>query len=158
MEYFIIGLIKIIDNIIGTAKTITTYQGKKIITCLLTIVSQFIFYFVVKSVVADESLTTIIVVCICSGIGTYLAMFANDKFSKDSTYTNILTCKCNDDITPLCEYLLENKIKFIPVDSYNKENEKTRTVLAFATTRYESKLINQFLEKSDTKYLRQVLH
>ena len=58
----------------------------------------------------------------------------------------------------LCDYLLMHKIKYIPVDSYNRRNEKTRTVLAFATTKYESSLIDTFLDKSETKYLRQILH
>ena len=57
----------------------------------------------------------------------------------------------------LCDYCLEYNIKYIPVDSYNRRNEKTKTVLVFATTRYESKLIDKFLENSDVKYLRQIL-
>ena len=157
MEIFTLGLIKVIDNVISTAKSITTYQNKKIVTSFLVIVSQFLFYTVIKSVVQDNSLASTLVVCICSGVGTYLAMFINDKLKKDATFTNILTCSCNDSIDLLCAYLLENKIKYIPVDSYNRKNERTRTVLVFATTRYESKLIDIFLEDSDTKYLRQVL-
>lgn len=116
------------------------------------------FYFVIKSVVDDNSLISISVVCICSGVGTYLAMLVNDKLKKDSTFTNILTCTCDASIYELCSYLLDNNIKYIPVDSYGRNNERTKTVMAFASTRYESKLIDSFLEKSSTKYLRQVLH
>lgn len=158
MEIILLGLIKVLDNVILTAKSITTYQNKRIVTSLLVVLSQFMFYFLIKSVVADDSIISTSVVCICSGIGTYIAMVLNDKFKKDSTYTNILTCSCEDSITELCDYLLKNKIKYIPVDSYNRRNEKTRTVMAFATTRYESKLIDTFLEKSSTKYLREILH
>lgn len=158
MEMFILGLVKVVDNIVSTAKSITTYQGKRFITSLLVTISQFMFYFVIKSVVADSSLISISVVCICSGVGTYLAMLINDKIKKDSTFTNILTCSCNASISELCSYLLENKIKYIPVDSYNRDNEKTKTVMAFASTRCESKLIDSFLENSETEYLRQVLH
>ena len=157
MELFILGLIKVIDNVITTAKSITTYQNKRLITSILVIVSQFMFYFIIKSVVSDDSLISISIVCICSGIGTYVAMLFNDKLKKDVTYTNILTCSCDDSISALCSYLLDNKIKYIPVDSYSRSNERTKTVLAFATTRYESKLIDKFLEDSDVKYLRQVL-
>lgn len=76
---------------------------------------------------------------------------------KESTYTNILTCDREDSITELCDYLLQHKIKYIPVDSYNRENKPTKTVLAFASTRYESKLIDSFVANAKTKYLRQVL-
>lgn len=158
MELLLLGLVKVLDNVVLTAKSITTYQNKRIITSLLVVLSQFMFYFLIKSVVSDNSIISTLVVCICSGIGTYIAMVSNDKFKKDSTYTNILTCSCDDSITELCDYLLLHKIKYIPVDSYNRRNERTRTVMAFASTRYESKLIDTFLEKSNTKYLREILH
>lgn len=158
MEIILLGLIKVLDNVITTAKSITTYQNRKIITSILVVISQFMFYFIVKSIVNDGSTLSTIVVCVCSGVGTYIAMAISDRFKKDATYTNILTCSDTDSIYELCEYLLNNKIKYIPVDSYNRRNEKTKTVMAFAQTRYESKLIDSFLENSETKYLRQILH
>lgn len=157
MELLLLGLIKVFDNVITTAKSITTYKNKKILTALLVVISQFMFYFVIKSVVSDDSMETTLVVCICSGLGTYIAMFVNDKFTKDTLFTNIITCSNDDSMLGLCDYLLENKIKYIALDSYNRKKEDSLTVLAFATTRYESKLIDKFIEQSSTKYLRQVL-
>lgn len=158
LELILLGVIKVFDNVITTAKSITTYQNKKILTSILVVISQFMFYFIIDAVVSDSSTTSTVVVCVCSGIGTYIAMFISDRFKKDSTYTNILTCSCTESIDELCGYLLTNNIKYIPVDSYNRRDEKTKTVLAFAQTRYESKLIDEFLEQSKTKYLRQILH
>lgn len=157
MELLILGLIKIFDNIIGTVKSIFIYKNKKLLTSLMVVLSQFLFYVVIQSVASDDSLTTIIVISICSGIGTYIAMFANDRLQKEATFTNILTCSCEDSITELCDYLLSNKIKYIPVDSYDRKNRPTKTVLAFAATRHESILIDQFIAASSTKFLRQVL-
>lgn len=157
MELIILGLIKLIDNIIGTVKNIFIYKNKKLLTSLMVVISQFLFYFVIKSVASDDSMLTITVISVCSGVGTYIAMYANDRMQKEATFTNILTCSCEDSITELCDYLLSHKIKYIPVDSYDRENKHTKTVMAFAATRYESKLIDQFIENSDVKYLRQVL-
>lgn len=157
-EIILLGFIKVIDNVITTAKSITTYQNKKLITSILVVISQFMFYFIVKSIVSDGSIISTIVVCICSGIGTYIAMCISDRFKKDATYTNILTCSSTDSIDTMCDYLLEHKIKYIPVDSYSRSNNRTKTILAFAQTKYESKLIDEFLKNSDTKYLRQILH
>lgn len=158
LSVILLGVIKVLDNVISTAKSITTYQNKKLLTSFLVIISQFMFYFIVKSIVSDGSTLSTIIVCICSGVGTYVAMAINDKMKKDVLFTNILTCSCEDSISELCAYLLDNKIKYIPVDSYSRSNERTKTVLAFATTRFESKLIDKFLENSDVKYLRQILH
>jgi hypothetical protein len=153
----LLAIIKIVDNIITTAKSITVYQNKKIITSLLVVLSQFMFYFIVESIINDSSFVSTVVVCICSGIGTYFAMFINDRFKKDTTYTNILTCDSTDHIDDMCDYLLEHGIKYVPVDSYNREGDRTKTILAFAQTKYESKLIDDFLLNTETKYLRQIL-
>jgi len=157
MEFLILGLIKILDNIISTAKTITTYQNKKIMTSLLVIISQLMFYYLIASVVEKNDTITTLMVCICSGIGTYIAMLINDKTKRDITYTNILTCSRTESVEDLCDYLLEHKIKYIALDSYNRKKEDTLTVLAFAQTKYESSLIDQFLETSNVKYLRQII-
>jgi uncharacterized protein YebE (UPF0316 family) len=158
VELLILGLVKVFDNIITTAKNITTYQNKRMLTSILVIVSQFMFYLVIKSVVSDDSVISTMIVCICSGIGTYIAMLINDKTKRDLLYTNILTCSNNESIDELCDYLLEHKIKYIALDSYDRKKEDTLTVMAFASTRSESKLIDTFLENSETKYLRQILH
>lgn len=142
---------------IMTVKSITTYQNRKILTSLLVIISQFMFYFLIDSVVEDGSLSTICVVCLCSGVGTYIAMLISDRTKRDSVYTNILTCKCEDSIMDLCDYLLKHDIKYIPIDSYNRDHTKSLTVLIFARTRKESSLIDNFVKGSETKFLRQVL-
>ncbi len=157
MELLILGLIKIFDNVIGTVKNIFIYKNRKLLTSLMVVLSQFLFYIVIQSIASDDSMITIIVISICSGLGTYIAMFANDRLQKEATFTNILTCSCEDSITDLCDYLLTNHIKYIPVDSYDRENKPTKTVLAFAATRHESKLIDTFIANSSVKYLRQVL-
>ena len=157
MDLIIIGLIKVLDNMISTAKNITTYKNKKLLTSLLVVLSQFLFYFLIKSVVSDDSMVTIAVVCLCSGVGTYISKFINDVAKRDATYTNILTCRCDDNITDLVSYLLSHKIEHIVFDSYNLDGEKNRTILVFARTKAESSLIDEFTQKSSVKFFRKVL-
>lgn len=157
LNLLILGLVKILDNIVSTAKTITTYQNKKVLSSLLVVVSQLMFYYLVASVVENGDTITTVVVCVCSGIGTYLAMLVNDKTKRDMTYTNILTCSRTESVESLCDYLLAHKIKYIALDSYNRKKEDTLTVLAFAQTKYESSLIDEFLKNSDVKFLRQII-
>lgn len=158
MELLIMGLIKVVDNMITTAKNIATYKNKKLLAALLVAVSQMMFNTLTKLIVSEASLLTDVIVSVGAFIGTYIVMSINDKVQKDVTYTNILTCSCTESIEELCDYLFKHNIKCIPFPSKGKHKEDTLTVLAFATTRYESKLIDVFLQKSETKYLRQVLH
>lgn len=157
ISLIVLCIIKVLDNMVSTAKSITTYQNRKILTSILVIISQFMFYFIIKSIVSDSSTISTIMVCICSGIGTYVAMVISDKTKKDVLFTNILTCSCEDSIMALCDYCLEHKIKYIPMDSYDRQKNHSITVMVFTQTRSESKLLDSFIAESETKYLRQIL-
>ena len=109
MMYLLLGGIKVIDNVITVLKNITTYKGQKILSSILVIISQLIFYLVVQQVVNDNTLIAIIVVSVSSGIGNYIGFLINDRFKRDDTWTNILTTSQKEDITKLCT-ILKKKI------------------------------------------------
>lgn len=156
MQYIMLMLIKICDNIILTAKSLATYKGQKILSSILVAVSQLLFYLVIDQVVNDNTMLAIIVVSVSSGIGNYAAFIINDKFKKDDTWTNIITCSNKNDIVKLCTMLKENKIKYLVFDTYNRRFIESLTVMIFSKTKYESKLIDEFLEQNDIKYLRMI--
>lgn len=156
MQYIILGLIKILDNIILTAKSIQTYKGNKILSSILVVISQLIFYLVIEQVINDSTMTAIIIVSVASGIGNYIAFIINDRFKKDDVWQNIITSNDKNMLIHLCEMLRENKIKYLLYDTYNRNFEQSYTVTAFTKTKAESKLIDEFLHQSDAKYLRMI--
>ena len=156
MQYLILGLIKILDNIILTAKSLATYKNQKILSSILVIVSQLIFYLVIEQVINDSTMLAIIIVSVSSGIGNYVAFIINDRFKKDDTWTNIITCSNKNDIVKLCTMLKENKIKYLVFDTYNRKFIESLTVMIFAKTKYDSKLIDEFLKQNNIKYLRMI--
>ena len=157
-EYMIIlALVKILDNIISTAKSIATYQEKKILSSVLTTVSQLIFYLIISEVISDNTMLVIVIVALSSGIGNYIAFLINGKFKRDDKWTVILTCSCIDDVKELCSYLAQYKIKYIASDGYNRQGNKTINVMAFSKTKEESRLIDEYLENTNHKYLKEVL-
>lgn len=153
----ILFIVKIIDNIILTAKSITTYKNQEILSVILTIISQFMFYFVVKQILLDETILSIIIISLASGIGAYIAFKINNKFKKDILWMNILTCKSKEDITRLSDYLIENNIKYIVNDSYSRSWESTYSIIIFSNTKEQSRKIDKFLEETSVKYLRQII-
>lgn len=82
MTYVVLAFIKIFDNIILTAKSIATYKGQKIISSILVVISQLIFYLVIDQVINDNTMLAIIIVSVSSGIGNFVAFIINDKFKK----------------------------------------------------------------------------
>lgn len=157
VDIIVLFIIKVLDNIINTAKSITVYKNKELLSVILTILSQFMFYFVVKQIMIDGSILSIIIVSVASGIGTYFAFKINNKFKKDILWMNILTCKSKEDITRLGEYLVKNKIKYIVNDSYSRSWEPTYSIMIFSNTKEQSRLIDKYMESTEIKYLRQII-
>ena len=157
MNYILLFIINILDNIISTAKSIATYKEQKITSSLLVITSQLLFYLVVKQVISDNTLLTIIIVSVASGIGNYIAFMINNKFKKDTKWTFIITSSNINDIQNLCNYLAEHRIKYISNDGYTRKGEHTINVMAFSKTKEESRLIENFLKTTESKYLKEII-
>jgi uncharacterized protein YebE (UPF0316 family) len=155
--YILLGLIKILDNIILTFKSISTYKEQKIISSILVIVSQLIFYLVIDQVISDNTLMAIIIVSVSSGVGNYVAFIINNKLKKDVKWTFVITSSNLNDIQNLCGYLAENKIKYIANDGYTRKGEHTINVIAFSKRKNESRLIESFLSTTESKYLKEII-
>lgn len=157
MTYLILAIIKILDNIILTAKNIATYKEYKIVSSILVVISQLIFYLVIDQVIDDNTILAIIIVAVSSGIGNYIAFLINNKFKKDAKWTMILTSSDIEDVKRLCNYLVDNKIKYIANDGYNRRMERTINIIAFSKTKDESRLIEQYLKTTNSKYLKEII-
>ena len=156
MMYLLLGIIKVLDNVILTAKSIATFKGQKILSSILVIVSQLIFYLVINQVINDNTMMAIVIVSISSGIGNYVAFMINDKFKRDDVWVNIITSSNKEFLVDMCTMLRENHVKYLLYDTYNRQFKQSYTVTAFTKTKAESTLIDEFLNNTDVKYLRMI--
>ena len=157
MTYIILALIKIFDNVVLTAKSIATYKGQKILSSILVVISQLIFYLVIDHVINDNTILAIVIVAVSSGVGNYIAFLINDKFKKDTKWTVVLTSSDVEDVKRFCNYLVEHKIKYVANDGYNRRMERTINIIAFSKTKAESRLIEEYLKTSNSKYLKEII-
>lgn len=157
IEYILLAIVKIGDNIIQTAKSISTYKEQKILSSVLTVISQLIFYLVISQVIEDNTLLAIVIVSVSSGLGNYIAFAINGKFKKAAKWTFVITSSNLNDIQKLCSYLVEHKIKYIANDGYTRKGEHTINVMAFSKSKDESRLIEKFLENTESKYLKEII-
>lgn len=155
--YIFLALIKIFDNVILTFKSIATYKEKKILSSILVVISQLIFYLVIDRVISDNSLKSIIIVSVASGLGNYIAFEMNSKLKKAAKWTFVITSKNLNDIQNLCSYIAENKIKYIASDGYTRKGERTINVMAFSKSKDDSRLIESFLKHTESKYLKEII-
>ena len=157
MQYIVLAIIKILDNIILTAKSIATYKEQRLFSSILVVVSQLIFYLIINEVIEDNTMLAIIIVSVSSGIGNYLAFLINDKFKKDAKWTMVLASSDVDDIKSLCNYLVEHNIKYIVNNGYTRKWKQTINVIVFSKTKEESRLIENYLKNSNSKYLKEII-
>lgn len=154
LNIIIISIVKIIDNILSTGKTILIQRNKGILAGLSVIISQVIFYKLIDAVNDSESDLIMYVISIASGIGTYLAILIGNKFSKERLYVNILLSDDMDAMVELRNYLQEHKITNLTTDGYTKDFEKTLAITAYVETKEKSKLLDKYIEESNNKYKR----
>lgn len=157
IEYIALGLVKVLDNIILTAKSLAQYKEQKILSSVLVIISQLIFYLVIDQVIEDNTFLAIVIVSISSGIGNYIAFEINNRFKKAAKWVFVLTSSDSGDVQRLCNYLVEHKIKYIANNGLTRKNEPTIHVIAFSKSKEDSRLIESFLANTESKYLKEII-
>ena len=157
IEYIFLAMIKIIDNIISTVKNLAVYREEKIFSSILVIISQLLFYLVIGRVINDNTMLAIIIVSVSSGLGNYIAFTINDRFKQDEKWTMILTSSDKNDVIKLCGYLTACKIKYVANHGLTRKGDETIHIIAFSRTKEESRLIEKYLEKSNSKYMKEVI-
>lgn len=161
MTYLLLTLTKIVDNIIITAKTIATYKEKKIISSILVVISQILFYTIISQIINDKSALSILIVSISSGIGNYIAMLINEKLKKDSQWTIAINSNNIEDVKRFCRYLknagIEHQANYGFDENENEESVDTINIIAFSKTKQDSRMISSYIESSDYIYTKQVV-
>ena len=151
-HYLTLSIVKIVDNVVSTEKSILTHQNKALAASVLVSISQFLFYILIKEVVADSNMISVIVVSVASGVGSYIAFFINNKFSKDTVYINIITSNNKDQMKAFGDHMRAHNIKVVTMPTYGDEIEKTLTALVFANTRNQSKIIDVYVAEHNGFY------
>lgn len=153
MSTIIVFLVKVLDNILSTTKTILIQKNKPLIASISVFISQVIFYKLIDAVSTGGDFT-MYVVSIASGMGTYLALYLSNKFSKERVYVNVILNDNKEIMKELRDFLKDHKITNLATDGYTKDWKKTLAITAYAETKEESRLIDEFIKNSNSKFKR----
>ena len=135
---------KVADNALSTTKTILVQRSRWILAGIAVIISDFIYFWITKRVVS-----------VAGGVGCSLACFINEKMSKDRTYVNVIMSDDLEEMKRLRDFLAQHHITNVASDSYTLDwNAKTISITAYPETKAESRLINEFIADSSTKFKR----
>ena len=151
----ILFVAKMMDNALGTAKTILVQRNRCLLAGIALALSNYIYFCITRNIVTTESNLAILVVSIASGVGCCLAVALNNRLSRERTFVNVIMSDDLDAMQQFRDFLAEHHITNVAADSYTLDwSVKTITITAYAETREESMLINRYIENSPLKFKR----
>ena len=154
LELLLLFGLKAADNLLSTGKQILIQRHKPILASLSVVLSQIIFYRLIDKVSTYNGDLALYIVAVASGVGTLLAVKISDKFSKERTFVNVILSDDRDAMVDLREFLKEHHITNLATDGYTKNWNKTIAITAYAETREQSRLIDQYIKDSSVKFKR----
>lgn len=152
LELLLLFGLKAADNLLSTGKQILIQRHKPILASLSVVLSQIIFYRLIDKVSAYNGDLALYIVAIASGVGTFLAVKISDKFSKERTFVNVILSDDREAMVDLREFLKEHHITNLATDGYTKDWNKNIAITAYADTREQSRLIDEYLNNSNSKF------
>lgn len=152
---FILFLAKVLDNTLNTAKTILVQRNRCLLAGVALGLSNFIYLSITKDIVTSDSTLALVIVSIASGVGCCLAVALSNRFSKDRTYVNVILSDDKEAMKEFRDFLAENHITNVAADSYTLDwSRKSISITAYAQTKAQSRLIDEYIERSLLKCKR----
>lgn len=152
---FILFLAKVLDNTLNTAKTILVQRNCCLLAGVALGLSNFIYLSITKDIVTSDSTLALVIVSIASGVGCCLAVALSNRSSKDRTYVNVILSDDKEAMKEFRDFLAENHITNVATDSYTLDwSRKSISITAYAQTKAQSRLIDEYIERSLLKCKR----
>ena len=154
--YFgVLFLAKVLDNTLSTTKTILIQRSRWLLAGIAVVLSDFIYFWLTKRIVAAESDLAILIVALAGGVGCALACLVSEKMSKDRTYVNVIMSDNLEAMRDFRDFLAKHHITNVAADTYTLDwNTKTISITAYAETKSENNLISEYIENSPLKFKR----
>lgn len=155
--YIVLFLAKVLDNTINTTKTILIQRNRCLLAGLTVVVSDFIYFTLIKNVLSTNSNLAILVVAIGGGVGCCIAIVLSGRFSKEKTYINVILSDNKDAMQELRDYLVQHHITNVASDCYTRDwDTKTISLTVYADTKSQSRVLDEYLDASPVKFKRLV--
>ena len=155
IQFGIMFLAKVVDNILNTTKAIFIQRNKAIFAGISLALSTFIGYYITKIVVQSDGLVPNIVASIAAGVGCIVAVSISNKLSKDRLYVNVLMCDNIVAMQKLHNFLAEKHITNVVTDTYTKDfKSKSITITVYCETKEQSRILDEYIASMNKKLKR----
>ena len=155
IQFVMMFLAKVVDNILNTTKAIFIQRNKAIFAGISLALSTFIGYYITKIVVRSDGLVPNIVASVAAGVGCIVAVSISNKLSKDRLYVNVLMCDNIYAMRELHDMLSKKHITNVVTDTYTKDfKSKSITITAYCETKEQSRILDEYIASMNKKLKR----
>ncbi len=155
IQFGIMFLAKVVDNILNTTKAIFIQRNKAIFAGISLALSTFIGYYITKIVVQSDGLVPNIVASVAAGVGCIVAVSISNKLSKDRLYVNVLMCDNIVAMQKLHNFLAKKHITNVVTDTYTKDfKSKSITITVYCETKEQSRILDEYIASMNKKLKR----
>ena len=155
IQFVMMFLAKVVDNILNTTKAIFIQRNKAIFAGISLALSTFIGYYITKIVVRSDGLVPNIVASVAAGVGCIVAVSISNKLSKNRLYVNVLMCDNIIAMQKLHNFLAEKHITNVVTDTYTKDfKSKSITITAYCETKEQSRILDEYIASMNKKLKR----
>lgn len=137
---------KILSNMLDTARTIFTQRNKALIAALALTAASLASNFAIKAIADADGYLVIVVASVAAGVGCWFAIMIANKYFKELGIKILLSDK-KETMQEIREYMANNHITNIAVDSYKRDSweEKSITLIVIPDTKEKMKMVEQYV-------------
>lgn len=139
-------LCKIADNALSTLKNIYLHKGRYFSSSMFSAIGTFFYMVAIVNAVKDNSMSSIIAMCVATFIGSYLPAKLVEKMEKDQLFVYDITTNTFEEGLALIETIKEMNMPYKSGVVYNESLEKVMSLKVFCSTKAESIMIKEVID------------
>lgn len=151
IEILIAFGLKLMDNALGTAKTVYLAKERYLRGAVFGALSTYFYLVAIVRIAQSSSNAAIVAMCVATFIGTYIPGKLIKKSEKDRLYIYDITGNSFDISIKLADAIKENNIAVRTEVAYNQEVEKTLVLKVYCPTKNESSSVIDILNSEKFK-------
>lgn len=145
MEILIAFLLKMVDNTLGTFKTISLNKEKYYSASIFNAVGTFFYLLAVVRMTRSDNIWGIVAMCIATFFGTLLPGLFVKSSEKDKLYIFDITADSMESGMKFADELRELNIAVRTAITYDKIMNRTLACKVYCNSKEESRLVNSLI-------------
>lgn len=141
-------IVKIMDNGLGTFKTIYLNKEKYLLGALFSSLSTFFYLLGVVQVAKDSGFISIVTMCVATFVGTYLPGIFLKKTERDKLYIFEITASSLKEGKEFADSLRELNIAVKTDTARDSDLNKVLSCKAYCNNKNESRIVKELIPEN----------